>query len=84
MYEDTYKSPVSGFGGYAWDAMGIIANALKESGADRAKLRDAIEKTTDYVGVSGIFTMTPEDHNGLTKSAFVMVVIEDGKWKIIP
>jgi branched-chain amino acid transport system substrate-binding protein len=83
-YEDAFKMPVSGFGGYAWDAMGIIANALKESGADRAKLRDAIEKTTDYVGVSGIFTMTPEDHNGLTKDAFVMVIIENGTWKIIP
>jgi branched-chain amino acid transport system substrate-binding protein len=83
-YEDTFKVPVSGFGGYAWDAMGIIASALKESGPDKAKLRDAIEKTTDYVGVSGIFTMTPEDHNGLTKEAFVMVVIENGTWKIIP
>ncbi len=84
LYEDTFKSPVSGFGGYAWDAMGIIAGALKESGGDRAKLRDAIEKTTGFIGVSGIFTMTPEDHNGLTKDAFVMVVIENGTWKIIP
>jgi branched-chain amino acid transport system substrate-binding protein len=83
-YEETFKSPVSGFGGYAWDAMGIIANALKESGGDRAKLRDSIEKTTGYVGVSGIFNMTAEDHNGLTKEAFVMVVIENGKWKILP
>jgi branched-chain amino acid transport system substrate-binding protein len=83
-YEETYKIPVSGFGGYAWDAMGIIANALKEAGADKAKLRDSIEKTTEYVGVSGVFNMTPEDHNGLTKDAFVMVVIENGTWKILP
>jgi branched-chain amino acid transport system substrate-binding protein len=83
-YEEAFKVPVSGFGGYAWDGMGIIANALKESGGDRAKLRDSIEMTTDYIGVSGIFNMTPEDHNGLTKEAFVMVVIENGTWKILP
>jgi len=83
-YEEVFKVPVSGFGGYAWDAMGIIANALKESGGDKAALRDSIEKTTNFVGVSGIFNMTPEDHNGLTKDAFVMVIIENGTWKILP
>lgn len=83
-YEKMFESPVSGFGGYAWDAMGIVANAIKETGGDRAKLRDSIEKTTGYVGVSGIFNMTPENHNGLMKDAFVMVVIENGKWKILP
>jgi len=83
MYEATYEIDVSGFGGYAWDAMGIIANALEVAGADRAALRDAIEATTDYVGVSGVFNMTPEDHTGLTKDAFVIVVIEDGGWKIV-
>jgi branched-chain amino acid transport system substrate-binding protein len=34
------------------------------------------------VGVSGIFNMSPEDHNGLTPEAFVMVKIEQGKLKI--
>jgi len=83
-YEAAFNAPVSGFGGYAWDAMGIIANALKEAGNDRAKLRDSIERTTEYVGVSGIFNITAEDHNGLTKDAFVMVIIENGTWKILP
>ncbi|MBN1882941.1 MAG: ABC transporter substrate-binding protein [Deltaproteobacteria bacterium] len=83
LYEAAYESEVSGFGGYAWDAMGIIALALETSGADRAALRDAIEGTTDFVGVSGVFNMSPEDHTGLTKDAFVIVVIEDGGWKIV-
>lgn len=83
LYEDTYDAPISGFGGYSWDAMGILTEALKKSGGDRAKLRDAIEETVNFIGVSGIYNITPEDHNGLTKDAFVMVIIEDGKWKII-
>jgi branched-chain amino acid transport system substrate-binding protein len=83
LYEATYDSAVSGFGGYAWDAMGIIVDALEVAGADRAALRDAIEATEDYVGVSGVFNMSPEDHTGLTKDAFVIVVIEDGEWSIV-
>ncbi len=83
LYEETFGTDVSGFGGYAWDAMGMIADALKVSGADKALLRDAIEQTKKYVGVSGVFNMSPEEHNGLTKDAFVMVVIENGNWVII-
>jgi len=83
LYEKTYNVPVSGFGGYAWDAMGIISEALKVSGSDKYLLRDAIEKTEDYIGVSGVFNMSAENHNGLTKDAFVMVIIENGTWKII-
>jgi branched-chain amino acid transport system substrate-binding protein len=35
------------------------------------------------VGVSGIFNMSPEDHNGLTPDAFVMVKIEGGEFKLL-
>jgi branched-chain amino acid transport system substrate-binding protein len=83
LYEKTFEADVSGFGGYAWDGMGMIADALKTSGADRVMLRDAIERTNKFVGVSGIFNMSPEEHNGLTKDAFVMVIIENGNWVII-
>ena len=83
LYEETFEADVSGFGGYAWDAMGMIENALKVSGADKALLRDAIEQTKKYVGISGVFNMSPDEHNGLTKDAFVMVIIENGNWVII-
>ncbi|MBW1981608.1 MAG: ABC transporter substrate-binding protein [Deltaproteobacteria bacterium] len=83
-YEAKYNSAVSGFGGYAWDGLQILAQALKVSGADRARLRDEIEKITDYVGISGIFRFSPKDHNGLNKDeAFVMVKIVQGNWQII-
>ena len=85
LYEDAFEgSNVSSFGGHAWDAMAMIIEALKVSGADRALLRDEIEKTTEYIGIHGIFNMSPEDHTGLSKeTAFVMLKIEDGKWVII-
>jgi len=83
-YEGKYNMEVSGFGGYAWDGLEILAQALEKVGDDRAKIRDEIERVTGYVGVSGIFRFSPQDHNGLNKEeAFVMVKIEDGDWQVI-
>ena len=82
-YEDKY-GPVSTHTGYAYDALRIIEKALKEVGADRAKIRDAIERTRGYVGINGTFNMSAEDHNGLTKDSLVMVKVEKGGWVIVP
>jgi branched-chain amino acid transport system substrate-binding protein len=83
-YEAKYKVAVSGFGGYAWDGLQILAQALEKAGDDRAKIRDEIEKIDGYVGISGIFRFSPQDHNGLNKDeAFVMVKIAEGDWQII-
>ncbi len=80
-YEAKYGGPPNTFAGHAYDALHIVCNALEAAGeADRAALRDAIEKTTGFVGTAGIFNYTAEDHNGLTVDAFVWVKIEDGKW----
>ena len=83
-YEAKFKVEVSGFGGYAWDGLQILAQAIEKAGDDRGKVRDEIEKINGYVGISGIFRFSPEDHNGLNKEeAFVMVRIEGGDWQII-
>ncbi len=82
-YEKKY-GPVSTHTGYAYDALKIIEKALATAGADRAAIRDAIEKTQGYVGINGTFNMSPEDHNGLTKDSLVMVRVKDGGWEIVP
>jgi branched-chain amino acid transport system substrate-binding protein len=83
-YEAKYKSSVSGFGGYAWEGLDMVVMALQKVGADRAKIRDEIEKVNGYVGISGIFRMSPQDHNGLSKDeAFVMVRIVNGDWQLL-
>jgi len=82
-YQAEFGKPADTFGGHAWDAIQIVARALKDSGPDRAKLRDAIEQTRDFVGTAGTFSFSPQDHNGLTKDAFVLVQVVDGKWKLL-
>jgi len=87
LYTEVYKYdqqfPINTHSGYAWDAIYIVANALKKAGTDNQKLRDAIEATKGYVGVSGVYNLTPEDHNGLGTDSMVMVRIEKGQWKRI-
>ncbi|MGC2692552.1 MAG: ABC transporter substrate-binding protein [Desulfobaccales bacterium] len=81
-YAAKFKTPESSFGGYAYDAQRMLDQALQQAGADPAKIRDALEGIKNFVGVSGIFNMSLEDHNGLTPDAFVMVKIEKGQFTL--
>ncbi len=87
LYNDVYdydrKYPINTHSGYAWDAIYIVTNAMKKVGTEREKLRDAIEKTKDYVGISGIYSLTPDDHNGLGVDSMIMVKIQGGKWILV-
>lgn len=82
-YTAKFKSNVSGFGGYAYDAMNMLASALKGSGGDKGKIRAALEATQKYVGVTGEFNFSATDHNGLSPDAFVMIEIKGGTWKLL-
>lgn len=68
------------FGGHAWDALKIVLAAIEKAGPDRTKIRDEIEKTQNFTGISGIFNMSSDDHNGLALDSMVMVQIDQGKW----
>ena len=58
----------------------IVANAMKKAGTDPKALRAAIEQTKSYVGVSGVYNLTAEDHNGLDVDSMVMVQVKNGKF----
>lgn len=84
LYQDVYhydkEFPINTHSGYAWDAIYIVTNGLKKAGTDPKALRSAIEQTRGYVGVSGIYNLTPEDHNGLGVDSMVIVEVKDGKF----
>jgi branched-chain amino acid transport system substrate-binding protein len=79
-YRKAFGVEASTFGGYAYDGLLLIVNAIKKSGATPGGIRDGIEQTRNMVGVSGVFNMSPADHNGLDLSAFEMVKITKGDW----
>ncbi len=82
-YEAKYEEDVSTFGGHAWDGLQLVIAALREVGPDREKIRDYIENTKNFVGTGGIFNFSPEDHSGLTKDAFEMLTVKNGKFVVL-
>lgn len=72
--------PINTHSGYAWDAIMIVANAIKKVGTDPQALRSEIENTKNYVGISGTYNLTAEDHNGLDVDSMVIVQVKDGKF----
>jgi branched-chain amino acid transport system substrate-binding protein len=87
-FEAKYGKPADSFGGHAYDAVRLFEQAATKSGvtgngaADRAKVRDELEKLTGYVGVSGTFNMSTTDHNGLSTEAFTLVRVAGGNFEL--
>ena len=83
-YEGRYKDSISTFGGHAYDGLFIAIEAIERAGStDKEKVRAEIEKTRNFIGVDGIFNMSPQDHLGLDTDSFVMVEVQGGKWKLL-
>ncbi len=83
-YEERFKEPISSFGGHAWDSMQLALAALQSVGPNAAKIRDFIENTRGFIGQHGIFNLSAQDHNGLSKDDLVMVVVKNGDWAMAP
>ncbi|WP_035272896.1 ABC transporter substrate-binding protein [Desulfogranum japonicum] len=79
-YQKRFNEDASGFGGYAYDAVNILHEAIKVAGNDRKKVRDAIEAIQNLPGASGVFSFSPEDHNGLSLDSFVMLTVKNGQF----
>jgi branched-chain amino acid transport system substrate-binding protein len=83
-YEEATGSPVSTFGGHAYDAFQILVDAIERAGSTEPEaIRDAIEATQGFVGTAGVVNMSPEDHLGLDLTAFRMLEIRDGDWTVV-
>ena len=84
-YQQKTGQAVSTFGGHAYDGLMILVQAMQRAkSADKAKVRDEIEKTKGYIGTGGIVNMSPTDHLGLDLSAFRVLEIKNGDWTLVP
>lgn len=72
-YEKQYSKPSSGLSAMGYDAMNLLADALKRAGAtDRSKVRDAIAGTKNFPGVTGNITI--DANRNATKPAVVLQI----------
>ncbi len=83
-YEARFKNEPGTFGGHAYDAVMMLAEAIRKVGPDKKKIRDYIETNIKHFPCTGgVFTMSPKEHCGLDKSAFEMVVVKNSDWEIL-
>ena len=83
-YQAKFNQPASTFGGYAHDGLRLLVDAIKRAGkAEPKAIRDALEGTKGFVGVTGTFNMAASDHLGLDLSAFRMLEIKGGNWALV-
>ena len=82
-YKEKFNREPGTMVAYGADAALIVVDAIKKVGPDRAKIREAIENTKGYVGLSGIYNISPEDHNGLSMQDIVMIKATKGGWKLL-
>jgi branched-chain amino acid transport system substrate-binding protein len=82
-YRDKYGTRPTTFGGHAWDGFQLSVNAMQKVGPDRAAIRDELENTKDFVGISAILDYSPTNHNGINGRGMVMASIQDGEWILL-
>lgn len=96
---DFVKRYETGFGagarnalsGYTHDGVKLLLAAIPdavkkaEPGTPefRLALRDALENVKNLVGAHGVYTMTPENHNGLDERARVLVRVDNAAWRLL-
>jgi branched-chain amino acid transport system substrate-binding protein len=83
-YEAKTGLPVSTFGGHAYDGLMLLVGAMQRAGgADKAKVRDELEKTKNFIGTGGVVNMSPTDHLGLDLTSLRMLEIKNGDWTLV-
>ncbi|QVQ53735.1 ABC transporter substrate-binding protein [Spiractinospora alimapuensis] len=82
-YVEEFGSNPSTFAGHAWDAFHLSVDAFEEVGTDPHEVRDYLESVEGFVGITGTFNMSPEDHSGLGTDALVYVTVEDEEFVLM-
>ncbi|MEO6566690.1 MAG: ABC transporter substrate-binding protein [Casimicrobiaceae bacterium] len=91
-YENQFGSKPATFGANTWDGGLLLERAIPAAlkagkpgtEAFRTALRDALEQARDVVGTQGVFNMSATNHNGMDERARVLVLVKDGKFRLLP
>ena len=83
-YRAAYNAPPNNFASFAWDAVHIVAGALRSTkSTDADKLAAALETEKPYNGTTGTFKFTATDHNGFNANDIRIVIDRNGVWETL-
>jgi len=77
LFAERYGHDPDSFAAHGYDAMHLIWNAVKKAGLNRTRIRDALAKTRDFHGATGIISF---DHRGNDIRGVEFAVVHDGKF----
>ena len=76
-----YGEPANYYSAELSDAIGLAVEGLKHTGtADPEDLRDAVESIRNFVGMQGVYDLSPMDHYGTGIEEVVLLTARDGAW----
>jgi branched-chain amino acid transport system substrate-binding protein len=82
-FKAKYGYDVGQFGAHSYDAVHLFVNAANKAGLDRAKIREALEKTSNFVGATGVYNYGPGNHEGLTEKSLAIYEIKGKKFVMV-
>jgi branched-chain amino acid transport system substrate-binding protein len=90
-YEKQFGVRPATFGANTYDAGLLLQQALPVAlkaakpgtEAFRVALRDALEQEKDVIGCQGVFDMSATNHNGMDERARVLIVVKDGRFRLL-
>jgi branched-chain amino acid transport system substrate-binding protein len=72
---------MSGFAGFAWDALGVLAAAMERAGSTEPHdVIAALEEMGSYRGVSGTLEFSNDDHAGMSPDDLEIVEVRNRAW----
>lgn len=83
-YEAKYDSPPTFLPAAAYDAVHILAEAIKQAdcNADAESVAEAMNSGLEYTGVSGQFSYNREYKGGPVAEAFQPMTFKDGEYAV--
>lgn len=81
LYKAKYKEAPNTFAALGYDSYMLVIDAIERAGsANSVSIRDAIAKTKNFMGATGIITL---DKNGDATKSAVVLVVKDGQFKLV-
>lgn len=83
-YRAAYNAGANNFASFAWDAVHLVAYALRTAkSTDGDKLVAALENMQPYAGTTGTYKFTAADHDGFNAQDIRIVVDHNGVWETL-
>jgi ABC-type branched-subunit amino acid transport system substrate-binding protein len=80
-YKAKFKVNPGPYSALSYDAMNLLADAVKRAGSvDKKAVAGALKATKEFKGISGPVSFT--DKNLLARSNFVVLVVKDNKFSL--